>query len=128
MEIKNIPTCIGFIMDGNRRFAKEQGLESMFGHKAGEEKFYEVAQWVKDAEIQHAVFYAFSTENWFREKFEVAYLQELFLSFVTQILTEIHARQVRVRVIGELGNFQRELLTKITELEAVSAVYNKTTI
>ncbi len=123
-----LPTCVGFIMDGNRRWAKEQGLESLSGHKAGEEKFYDVAQWIKDAGITHAVFYAFSTENWFREKFEVAYLEALFLSFVTRILGEIHERQVRIRVIGDLGNFQIELRDKISELEIASVMYKNTTI
>jgi len=124
----HMPQCVGFIMDGNRRWAKERGCDSLFGHKAGEDKFYEVAQWVKDAEIAHAVFYAFSTENWFREKFEVAYLETLFLAFTIRILDEIHERQVRIRVIGELDNFQTELREKIAELERVSAQYEQTTI
>ena len=125
---QHIPQCVGFIMDGNRRWAKEQELDSFFGHKAGEDKFYEVAQWVKDKQIAHAVFYAFSTENWFREKFEVTYLEDLFLAFATKILSEIHERQVRIRVIGNLENFQTELKNKIFELEQASLQYKKTTI
>lgn len=123
-----VPICIGFIMDGNRRWAREQGLESLSGHKAGEANFYDVAQWVKDTHISHAVFYAFSTENWFREKFEVAYLEELFLLFCKRILTEIHQRQVGIRVIGSVTDFKPELQSCIKELEAVSQVYTATTI
>ena len=128
MEKLLAPNCIGFIMDGNRRFAKERGEATLLGHQAGEAKFYEVAQWVKNISIAHAVFYAFSTENWLREKVEVTYLQDLFLSFTKRMITEVTTWQVRVRVFGNLASFSHELQTAITELEAVSAKYTATTI
>ncbi len=122
------PNCVGFIMDGNRRFAKERGEATLVGHQAGETKFYEVAQWVKNLDIAHAVFYAFSTENWLREKVEVAYLQDLFLSFTKRMIVEVPVWQVRVRVFGNLTSFSSELQAAIAELEAISVVYSKTTI
>lgn len=128
MEKLLAPHCIGFIMDGNRRFAKERGEATLLGHQAGEAKFYEVAQWVKNIGISHAVFYAFSTENWLREKVEVTYLQDLFLSFTKRMTTEVTTWQVRVRVFGNLASFSDELQTAIAELEAVSAKYTATTI
>lgn len=115
-------------MDGNRRWAREQNLPSMFGHKAGEEKFYDVAQWVKDMEIPHAVFYAFSTENWQRSDVEVNYLMDIFEIFLTKMLSEITALQIRVRVIGKKQDFNERLQTLITELEEMSVAYDKTTI
>lgn len=128
MEKETLPQCVGLIMDGNRRFAKERGEATLLGHQAGEAKFYEVAQWVKDAGIPHAVFYAFSTENWFREKFEVDYLQELFLSFTRRMIIESPRWQVRVRVFGHLTSFSNELQAAIADLESVSAKYTTTTI
>jgi len=127
-ELSKLPTCVGFIMDGNRRWAKERGEATLLGHQAGEAKFYEVAQWVKEATIPHAVFYAFSTENWFRDKVEVAYLQELFLSFTKQMLGEVHDWQCRIKVVGDLSSFTPELQAAIAELESVSVVYTKTTL
>jgi len=122
------PNCVGFIMDGNRRWALEQQTETIFGHEAGEEKFYEVAQWIKDAHIPHAVFYAFSSENWKRSTLEVAYLQEIFLRFTIRMLAEVHAWQVRVRVFGDLTDFSPELKEAISNLMAESAIYETTTI
>jgi undecaprenyl diphosphate synthase len=123
-----VPQCIGFIMDGNRRWAKDQGQETIFGHQAGEEKFYEVAQWIKDAHIPHAVFYAFSTENWFRDKLEVAYLEALFLAFTHRMLAEVHDWQVRINVFGDLTGFSDELKTAIADLMHESARYETTTL
>ncbi len=115
-------------MDGNRRWALEQEKETIFGHEAGEEKFCEVAEWIKDAQIPHAVFYAFSSENWNRSQLEVAYLQELFLRFTKRMLAEVHTWQVRVSVFGDLTLFSDELRQAISELMQTSACYKTTTI
>jgi undecaprenyl diphosphate synthase len=123
-----LPTCVGFIMDGNRRWAKEHGQPTVVGHQAGESKFYEVAQWIKECKIPHAVFYAFSIENWLREKMEVSYLQELFLSFTIRMLAEVHDWKCKIVVIGDLTSFTTELQSKIVELENVSEVYTGNTI
>lgn len=120
--------CVGFIMDGNRRWAKEQGLATMVGHQAGEEKFYEVAGWVKETSIPNAVFYAFSTENWLRDTVEVSYLMQLFEVFITKMVVEVHTLQVRVRVIGERSRFSVVLQDLMDQLEAASAPYLGTTI
>lgn len=128
MNTNNVPVCIGFIMDGNRRWAKEQNKPTLIGHQAGEAKFYEVAQWVKEIKIPHAVFYAFSIENWLRDNVEVTYLQELFLAFTERMITEVDDWQCKIKVIGNLEDFTLELKTKIAELEEKSAVYTGTTI
>ncbi len=70
MQETNIK-CLGFIMDGNRRWAREQGLETLEGHKRGHEVFQDCVRWVRDTDIEHTVFYAFSTENWQRKKMKL---------------------------------------------------------
>lgn len=122
------PDCVGFIMDGNRRWATEQGKSTLIGHQAGEAKFYEVTGWVKNVRIPHAVFYAFSTENWLREKMEVDYLIKLFEAFITKILHEIEAVQVRIKIIGDRARFSPALQNLMQELETASAEYAATTI
>lgn len=122
------PQCVGFIMDGNRRFATDLGKETITGHQAGEEKFYEVATWIKDMNIPHAVFYAFSSENWHRTPLEVMYLQELFLRFTYRMLAEVEMWQVQIRVFGDLGLFSDELQEAIKKLMDETAQYCKTTI
>jgi undecaprenyl diphosphate synthase len=125
---QQIPTCIGFIMDGNRRWATEHNLPTLDGHKAGEGVFYDSVQWVKQAQIPHAVYYAFSTENWRRSSAEVSYLMQLFELFLTRMLGEINAVQVRVKVIGNRTDFSETLQLLIEQLESVSADYKETTI
>ena len=74
---KKIPTCIGIIMDGNRRWAKEQGLPTLEGHLKGYQKFKEVVEWAGDAGVKNIICYAFSTENWNRTEEEVSYLMNI---------------------------------------------------
>jgi undecaprenyl diphosphate synthase len=122
-----LPTCVGFIMDGNRRWAKDRDLPTLDGHKQGEGTFYESAKWIKEMGIPHAVYYAFSTENWLRDKAEVDYLMDLFLHFIKKMIAEIHTDKVRVKVIGERTKFSEELQGYIHELETMSAGYTDTT-
>jgi undecaprenyl diphosphate synthase len=75
---KNIPRCIGVIMDGNRRWAKARGQNTLAGHAAGYEKLKELVGWAKEAGIEWVVAYAFSTENWKRSSEEVGFLTGLF--------------------------------------------------
>lgn len=127
MEEK-LPQCLGFIMDGNRRFAKEQGLPTLEGHRQGLEKFLEVVRFVRDKKIPHAVFYAFSTENWKRAEDEVAYLIQLFDGLLARLDEELTEQGVRVRIIGRRTDFTPELQSRIAQLEAKSAEFTATTI
>lgn len=128
-EIKtNIPKCVGFIMDGNRRFASKQAKETFEGHKAGEEVFYESVKWVKEAKIETAVYYAFSTENWKRSTEEVSYLMKLFELFIEKILSETNQAKVRVKVIGRRKDFSEKLQGLINDLETESAQYKELTV
>ena len=115
-------------MDGNRRFAKEQNLPTLEGHRQGLEKFLEVVRFVRDKKIPHAVFYAFSTENWKRSKEEVAYLLQLFEGLLARLDEELTEQGVRVRIIGRRTDFTTELQAKIADLEAKSAEFTATTI
>ena len=128
MEESKVPHCLGFIMDGNRRFAKEAGLPTLEGHAQGAETFFEVVRFVRDKGISHAVFYAFSTENWQRTETEVAYLLELFGALLGRMEEELTEEGVRVRVIGRREDFPTELQTRIQELEEKSRQYEGTTI
>ena len=121
-------TCVGFIMDGNRRWAKEQSLPTLVGHQVGKDIFYNSIGWVKEQNISHAVYYAFSTENWLRETEEVSYLMDLFSSFISSILTEKSIKNTRVRFIGSRIKFSNELQLLMEELETQTAQYIETTV
>jgi len=125
-EINKLPECIGFIMDGNRRFAKERGEPSFFGHEVGLKHFHEVCNWVKEKNIKHTVFYAFSTENWKRDKEEVEGLMRLFLELSEQLIANFKTdeEKMRVRFIGQRGDFSEELQAVMNRLENESSQFD----
>jgi undecaprenyl diphosphate synthase len=120
--------CLGFIMDGNRRWARAQGLPTFEGHKQGHDVFVDMMRYVRDAHIPHAVFYAFSTENWQRTKEEVGYLMRLLEAAMQKVLDGVDEEKVRVRVIGRRGDLPQSLQKLIVEVEEKSAEYSDTTI
>jgi undecaprenyl diphosphate synthase len=122
------PQCLGFIMDGNRRWATEQNLVTLEGHQKGLEVFLDVVRFIRDEEIPHAVFYAFSTENWKRSEEEVGYLMQLFKGLLVRLQEELKEKQVRVRIIGSKESFSPDLQTQMRELEEKSEAYTDTTI
>lgn len=112
------PTTIGIVMDGNRRYAKEQGLTSFEGHRQGMRKIRDVVRWAKEAGVQNVITYAFSTENWNRLPEEVAYLMTLFESaFGGEDIEAIKQEGFRVRVIGERDRLPKALQKKVEEAE-----------
>lgn len=123
-----VPQCLGFIMDGNRRWATEQGLDTLAGHQAGRETFGTIVRLVRDAGIPHAVFYAFSTENWQRSKQEVSYLMELFREWLQRMDERVAEDKVRVRIVGRRGDFDEAMQDLMSQLETKSAEYSATTI
>lgn len=109
--------CVGFIMDGNRRFANERGETELQGHTAGKDKFLEVVDWIKELKIPHVAFYAFSTENWRRDKTEVDHLMFLFQELLNQLKKEATNRQVNIRIIGRQKDLPANIQATIKELE-----------
>ncbi len=118
MEDKNIPNHIGFIIDGNRRWAKERGKTSFFGHKQGMENVSKIIKLCIKKSIKYVSVYAFSTENWNRNKKEVNYLMKLFAIFAKKHLNEFHKLGVRVQINGQfekLPKFLQKTLKKAIE-------------
>lgn len=109
MDHHATPQCVGFIMDGNRRWAREQGHALSYGHKRGYERVKEVMKWVREAGISHAIFYTFSTENWNRAKEEVAYLMHLFAFAFKAEFEAIKKEGMRIQCIGDLGRFSKSI-------------------
>ncbi|MEM3444402.1 MAG: polyprenyl diphosphate synthase [Thermoplasmata archaeon] len=108
-EVKQhpLPQHIAIIMDGNRRFAKELGLDPTEGHKMGRDKLEEVLGWCLEIGLKILTVYAFSTENFTRSSAEVQLLINLFEENFRKLGDDerVHKHRIRVRVIGK-----RELL------------------
>lgn len=115
--LKTIPTSIGFIMDGNRRWARERGLTTQEGHARGYAKAKEVATWCRDAGIRHMVLYAFSNENWNRSPEEVSYLTKIFNTILFDEAEDFRKDHGAVRFIGNLEKFGDAFIAQAKKLE-----------
>ena len=122
------PKSIGIIMDGNRRWAKEQGLGTIRGHQAGLEKIKDVIAWSLEAGAQELIFYAFSTENWNRTTEEVGALLGLIEFAFENWIAEIIEKDIRVRVIGERSRFSKVIQENIGKAEEKSKNGKRATI
>lgn len=108
---------LAIIMDGNRRWAKDQGLPSFAGHQKGYEKLKEVMRWCQKKGVDTLTVYAFSTENWNRSEDEVNFLMTLFHRALTEELDEFHQEGIRLRVIGTRQRLAPKIVQAITEAE-----------
>ena len=130
-QFEVLPQHIGFIMDGNGRWAKERGLERSAGHKEGAKTFRRIGEYCADVGIKYLTFYAFSTENWNRPKKEVLALMNLFKEYLREGDTrtgENTIRQMRLRFIGEREGLPKDLLKLIEKAERETAHYEKMTV
>lgn len=118
---KIVPTHVGFIVDGNRRWARERGLPTLQGHDQGAQRLKAVLSELLDNGVKYVSVFIFSTENWKRTKEEVSYLLDLVFKFVTRELDEVIAKGVRIRFLGTEEGLSRKLIKTLRECEAKSA-------
>ena len=102
LDLQNIPRHVAFIMDGNGRWAKQQGQHRLFGHAAGVESVKSVIQTARELGISYLTLYAFSTENWARPSEEVEGLMQLLVDAIANEVDEMHANGVRLLTIGDI--------------------------
>ncbi len=111
------PKHIGIILDGNRRWAKARGLKPTEGHKAGAEAVKNIVKYAYDCGLKYLTVYAFSTENWKRDKAEVSLLMRLLDKFTTELLESDEKREVKIKVYGDISALDKKLQDKILKLE-----------
>ena len=109
------PRHVAIIMDGNGRWAREHGLPRAVGHRNGVEAVRRTVRAAIELGIPYLTLYSFSSENWSRPAEEVDDLMGLMKRFIRRDLAELHHAGVRIRVIGERGNVDPELMTLIDE-------------
>ncbi|MBR2916429.1 MAG: isoprenyl transferase [Oscillospiraceae bacterium] len=122
-----LPAHIGFIMDGNGRWAKKRGLERKFGHKEGARTFRKIVSYCKELGIKYITFYAFSTENWKRPKDEVESIMALFDQYLDEV-REHTKENVRVMFIGDKSAFDEKFRNKMIALEEDSKDFDAMTL
>ena len=104
-----VPHHIAIIMDGNRRWAREHRFDVLKGHSQGSNTLKEIAEHAQKIGVDYLTVFAFSTENWRRPQREVNALIELMRRFLMQDLESLISDNVRLRIIGDLAPFDRDL-------------------
>lgn len=117
----NIPNHIGFIVDGNRRWAKMNGLPTYEGHLAGYNAIIEVLTAALEAGVKYTTVYAFSTENWKRDDDEVSKLMGMMLRILTTDLPILESKNIKLLVIGSRERIDSKIVKAIDEAVAKTA-------
>ena len=119
-----LPRHIGIILDGNRRWAAENGKTSLEGHRAGYKALKVVVQSAFDKGISFVSVYVFSTENWNRKAEEVSYLMDIALQVFKKDINVLHKKGIRVMWLGTKERLSTAHLTAIKK--AVEITKNNT--
>lgn len=112
-----IPKHVGFIIDGNRRWAKQHGLPTYEGHLAGYNALKEVAFAALDQGIQYMSIYIFSTENWKRSQEEIGGLMSLILRLFTTDAKLFDQNNIRLKILGMRDGLDQKILDAMDKLE-----------
>lgn len=119
MSSMNVPQHIAIIMDGNRRWAKKQGLDVVVGHqKMAREGIERVVKAAIELGVKYLTLWAFSTENWDRDPREVKALMNLFRELFDVQAKELHELGVKINTLGDLSRFDEDIRKGIADWKA----------
>ena len=120
----NVPNHIAIILDGNGRWAKARGLPRGYGHLKGCSNLESICDDFGDLGIKYLTVYAFSTENWKRSQDEVQGLMKIFRNYLKRCIKIADRNNMRVRIIGDVSAFDKDIQENIRILEEHSARYD----
>ncbi len=123
-----VPTHVGFILDGNRRWANEHGLPEYDGHLAGYNALRDIVEGCFDEGIAFVSVYAFSSENWRRDKEEVSNLMKLTVHAITSDLKRFVKSGIRVRCLGHREGLSAKVVAAIDKAEDATRDLTKGTV
>ncbi len=111
-----VPKHVAIIMDGNGRWAQKRGLKRTKGHQRGADVLKEISEYVYDKGIEILSVFAFSTENWKRDKEEVDYLMDLFLKAFKKNFESIKKKGVKVVFSGVKNKLSDKVLKAMEKM------------
>ena len=115
MEYK-VPSHVAIIMDGNGRWAKNRGLKRTNGHKKGAEALKKISEYVYDKQIKILSVFAFSTENWKRDKEEVDYLMDLFIKAFKENFDAVKKKNIKVIFSGVKEKLSDKVIKQMNKM------------
>ena len=116
-----VPQHVAIVMDGNGRWAKQRYLPRVAGHVKGVESLRRIVQACAKRQIRYLTVFAFSSENWKRPTEEVIFLMDLFVSSIKKEVSNLHANDVCLKVVGDLGALNEKLRDVIDQAEKITA-------
>jgi undecaprenyl diphosphate synthase len=115
--LKNrLPNHVAIIMDGNGRWAKQQGMLRVIGHENGTKSVRDIVEASAEIGIKHLTLYAFSTENWKRPKLEVQTLMKLLVKSLKKEIKTLQDNNIRLLAIGNLTDLPKKAHTELLEV------------
>ena len=123
VNLKNLKH-IAIIMDGNARFAKNNGLPLQIGHKMGVENIKNIVDYSLEISLPYLSLYAFSSENWRRSPQEVSYLMELLENYLDHQLNKLLEKNIKLLICGNLYKVSANLQQKIASIQFHIACVN----
>jgi undecaprenyl diphosphate synthase len=122
--MKKLPNHVAIIMDGNSRWAQKKDLSKEKGHKEGVKKARLAVEFFLQNGIKDLTLFAFSTENWGREKKEVKALMKLFLEAINEQTPDLIKNKVKLNFIGEISRFDKVLIKQIKKSQESTNKYD----
>lgn len=113
----SVPNHVGIIMDGNGRWAIKHGMIRSLGHKKGADNLKKLVQYVFTKGVKCLSVYAFSTENFKRDKEEVDYLMDLIIKFFNKEKSTFVKNKIKVLVSGSKDNLRSDVIAAIEGIE-----------
>ncbi|HTK39709.1 MAG TPA: polyprenyl diphosphate synthase [Patescibacteria group bacterium] len=124
----SVPKHVGYILDGNRRWAKKHGLPTYEGHLAGYNALKDVIEATADAGVEYISFYTFSTENWNRAEDEVRGLMRMIRGLFKTDLKQLQKEGFHLVTLGGRERLPDDIVKMIEEAENVSTEGKRATL
>jgi undecaprenyl diphosphate synthase len=121
IDTMRVPEHIAVIMDGNGRWAKQQGKPRIFGHRAGSDSVKAIIDTCARLGVKAITLYAFSTENWKRPKAEVSGLMSMLKRVLKRELKEVHKNNIRFQAIGDITGLAQDVQDELAAATAFTA-------
>ena len=122
--MKKLPNHVAIIMDGNTKWAENKNLDKNDGHKEGVKKARLAVEFFLENKIKNLTLFAFSTENWGRQKKEVKALLKLFLEAINEQTPDLIKNKVKLSFIGDISRFDKVLINKIKSSQIKTSKYD----
>jgi len=128
INLSKLPQHIAIIMDGNGRWAKQQGEQRIYGHENGVRSVRDTVEAAAELGVKYLTLYAFSTENWNRPQEEVIALMQLLVHTISVETKTLNENNIRLQAIGDLKSLPQDCFNELQEAMEKTKSNSRTTL